>query len=189
MADLFRKIDEWDKKFSKRMGETSQGMLKFASFLALSGNAQPWMIVSFLFFVFDIFFKHRSDNLVQLIIAGIGGLTSAIIKHITKRKRPNEEVALKYIATGDHWSFPSGHATRMGCLAMFMTLYYPTFGWIIIIWAIGVNYGRIALQIHYFLDIIGGTILGAGFGVVAYFIMDYLDVILDPISNWFPTIW
>ena len=189
MADLFHRVDNWDKKISKRMGKASPKMLKLASILALSGNAQPWMVVSFLFFVFDIFFRNRSDNLVQLSVAGIGGLTSAIIKYITKRKRPDEQIALKYISTGDQWSFPSGHATRMGCLAMFMTLYYPTFGWIMVIWAVGVCYGRIALQIHYFLDIVGGALLGISFGAVAYFLMNYFDVIFDPISNWFPSIW
>ncbi|MHA1200174.1 MAG: phosphatase PAP2 family protein [Candidatus Heimdallarchaeaceae archaeon] len=189
MAELFQRMDEWDKKISKKMGETSPKMLTVASFFALSGNAQPWILISVLFLMFDIFFKDQSDNLFQLIIIGLGGLTSTIIKYITKRKRPDEEVALKYIATGDHYSFPSGHATRMGITALFMMLYYPAFGWIFALWAFGVCYGRIALQIHYFLDIIGGTILGLIFGAVTYFLMDYLDVILDPVTNWLTSLW
>ena len=184
MADFFRKLDEWDKKVSKRMGETSPAMLTLGSFFALSGNAQPWIFISVLFMVFDVFYKHQSDNLAQLLVIGIGGLTSTIIKYITKRKRPDEQVALKYIATGDQYSFPSGHATRMGITGMFMTLYYPVFGWIFFLWALGVCYGRIALQIHYFLDITCGIVLGISFGAVTYFLMDYLDVILDPVASW-----
>lgn len=184
MVEFIKKLDKWDKKFSQQMGDTSPRMLTIASFFALSGNAQPWIILSILFLIFDVFFKHQSDNLTQLLVMGIGGLTSTTIKYITKRKRPDEQTALRYIATGDHWSFPSGHATRMGILAMFMTLYYPVFGWVFILWAVGVCYGRIALQIHYFLDILGGTILGLSFGAVTYFLMDYLDVIFDPVVNW-----
>ncbi len=184
MIGFFQKLDNWDKNFSKRMGRTSPKVKTIASFLALSGNAQPWIFISVLFLIFDIFFKSQSDNLAQLLVMGIGGLTATSVKYITKRKRPDEEVALKYISTGDQYSFPSGHATRMGILAMFMSLYYPAFGWIFILWAIGVCWARISLQIHYFLDITGGVLIGLSFGVVTYFLMDYLDVILDPVANW-----
>jgi len=188
MAELFKKIDEWDKKISKRIAQKSQKNLKIASFFALSGNAQPWFVISILFFILDVFME-RSDNLIQITIAGAVGLTTTTIKYLTKRKRPNEQVALKYIATGDHFSFPSGHASRMGGLAMFMILVFPTFGWIFALWAIAVCYGRIALEVHYFVDIVGGAIGGAIIGAIFYAIRNYLYIIFDPISNWFPTIW
>ncbi|MHA1219532.1 MAG: hypothetical protein ACTSO5_12785 [Candidatus Heimdallarchaeaceae archaeon] len=50
MAELFKKMDEWDKKISKRIAQKSQKNLKIASFFALSGNAQPWFVISILFF-------------------------------------------------------------------------------------------------------------------------------------------
>jgi len=184
MIELFEKLDKWDKKVSKNLGDTSPKMLTLASFFALTGNAQPWLVISALFLFFDVFYKSQSDNLAQLLVMGLGGLTSTAIKYITKRKRPDEQSALRYIATGDQWSFPSGHATRMGILAIFMTLYYPTFGWIFILWAVGVCYGRIAMQIHSFLDIIGGTILGLSLGTVTYFLLSYFDSFLGPAAEW-----
>ncbi|OLS31067.1 MAG: hypothetical protein HeimAB125_17260 [Candidatus Heimdallarchaeota archaeon AB_125] len=188
MAELFKKIDEWDKKVSKKIAQKSQKTLKVASFFALSGNVQPWLVISFVFFFLDVFME-RSDNLIQILLAAIVGLTTTIIKILTKRIRPNEQVALKYIASGDHYSFPSGHASRMGSLAMFMILFFPSFGWIFAIWAIAVCYGRIALEVHYFVDIVGGVIWGAIVGAIFYLIREYLYYIFDPISNWFPTIW
>ena len=188
MAELFTKMDEWDKRISKRIAQKSQKNLKLASFFALSGNAQPWFVISILFFFLDVFME-RSDNLIQMTLAGAVGLTTTTIKYLTKRKRPNEQVALKYIATGDHFSFPSGHASRMGSLAMFMTLIFPTFGWIFILWAIAVCFGRIALEVHYFGDIVGGVIWGAILGAIFYALRNYFYIIFDPVSNWIPTIW
>jgi undecaprenyl-diphosphatase len=188
MAELFNKIDEWDKKVSKKIAQKSQKTLKVASFFALSGNMQPWLVISFVFFILDVFME-RSDNLIQITLAAAVGLTTTIIKFLTRRIRPNEQVALKYIASGDHYSFPSGHSSRMWSLALFMTLLFPTFGWIFILWAIAVCYGRIALEVHYFVDIAGGAIWGTIVGVVFFLIRNYLYIIFNPISNWFPIIW
>ncbi len=188
MTELFKKIDEWDKKISQRIAQKSQKTLKVASFFALSGNVQPWLVISFMFFILDVFME-RSDNLIQITLAAVVGLTTTTIKFLTRRIRPNEQVALKYIASGDHFSFPSGHASRMGSLAMFMALLFPTFGWIFILWAIAVCYGRIALEVHYFVDIVGGLIWGSIVGVIFYVIRNYFYIIFDPVSNWFPIIW
>ena len=185
MASNESRLSEWDERVSQRIADKSANHLTIASFFALSGNSQPWFILSAIFFIFDLFMD-RSVNLLQLMVIGVSGLTTSIIKFTIKRQRPSQQALKKYIAKGDHYSFPSGHASRMACTAVIMICFFPTIGWLFAIWAIGVDIARIALQLHYVLDILGGTIIGGVIGGIFYiFRQPFLDF-FNPISEWFP---
>ena len=187
MTAFLEKLSMWDKEVTLKMAAKSPKRKKLASFLAISGNALPWFIISFLLFVFDLFMS-RNVNLLQLFLAAVCGMTTSSIKYITRRQRPDERLAKSYAADIDYWSFPSGHAGRMFSLAITLTLFYPRVGWIFIIWALAVCYGRIALQIHWFLDIVFGALVGSIWAVIGFLLREKFFAIFNPISEWFPYI-
>ncbi len=84
-----------------------------------------------------------------------------IIKFSVKRKRPEGEWGQIYRQTDPH-SFPSGHAARAALLSVLaIALGPPWFGLVFLIWAPLVILARVAMGVHYFSDVIAGTLLGA----------------------------
>ncbi|MHA2309124.1 MAG: phosphatase PAP2 family protein [Candidatus Heimdallarchaeaceae archaeon] len=187
MVAILDKLSMWDKKITTKIAAKSPKRMKIASFFAISGNAPPWFIISLLLFVLDLFMS-RNVNLLQMSLAAVCGLTTTSIKYLTRRRRPDEVLAKQYAAVIDNWSFPSGHTGRMFSLSITLSLFYPRVGWVFLIWAIAVAYGRIALQIHWFLDIVGGAIVGTIWATIGYVLRDKFFMLFTPISEWFPWI-
>ena len=184
---LTEKISIFDKRVSLRLARWTENHQKLVSFFALSGNAQPWFIVSFILLVFDVFMS-RVENLIQLTIVGVVAICTTAIKYTFKRPRPCEDIPRKYVGKGDHWSFPSGHAGRMGSFAFLMSCYFPALSWLFIIWAIIVCYTRIALRVHYFLDVLAGVIIGVSVAGVGYYFFPQLSQIYQPLVAFFDKI-
>ncbi len=183
-------LDEWDKKVSQKIADRTAKHQTFFSILALSGNSQPWIILSVIFFVFDIFMD-RTINILQLLVLIISGLTTALIKYIVKRKRPSDDRLKKYVARGDYYSFPSGHASRMATSSILMILFFQEVWWLGLLfglWTIGVNIARISLRLHYVLDIIGGTVVGLIVGAVFFIFSGPILALFVPFAEWFPHI-
>jgi len=187
MATGESSLDEWDKRVSQKIADRTAKHKNLYSLLALSGNSQPWIILSVIFFVFDIF-MNRTINIFQLFVLGVSGLTTVIIKYTVKRKRPSDDMIKKYVAKGDYYSFPSGHASRMACSAIVIILFYPEVGWLFGIWAIGVNIARISLRLHYVLDVICGTVVGLIIGMIFFIFSDPILALFIPFTEWFPHI-
>ncbi|MCG3216965.1 MAG: phosphatase PAP2 family protein [Candidatus Heimdallarchaeota archaeon] len=183
MASFFTKLNLWDKKISGKIVENSANKFQILSFFALSGNGQPWVIASVLFFIFDIFME-RSENLVIFASISLANLFNLILKFSIKRRRPNEDVSKRYVTQIDFNAFPSGHACRMGAMAMLMILFFPKIGWLFALWAIAVGYGRIALQLHYLVDIVGGTIIGAALSTFGFIFYDRIAIFIEPLIDW-----
>ncbi|MCK5141488.1 MAG: hypothetical protein KAQ70_04790, partial [Candidatus Heimdallarchaeota archaeon] len=72
MATGESSLDEWDKKVSQKIVDRTAKHKILFSLLALSGNAQPWIILSVIFFIFDIFMD-RTINIFQLLVLGVSG--------------------------------------------------------------------------------------------------------------------
>ena len=187
MAVILDKLAKWDNKITTKIAAKSPQRMKLASFFAISGNAPPWFIICALLFIFDLFMS-RNVNLLQMFLAAVCGITTTSIKYLTRRRRPDEVLSKQYAAVIDIWSFPSGHTGRMFSLGITLTLFYPRVGWVFLVWALAVAYGRIALQIHWFLDIVGGVVVGTIWAVIAYVLREKFFMLFTPISEWFPRI-
>lgn len=194
MANSESSLDKWDKRVSQKIVDRTYNHKTMFSILALSGNSQPWIILSVIFFIFDLFMD-REFNIFQLLVLGVTGLTTTIIKFIVKRKRPSDDMIKKYVARGDHYSFPSGHASRMATSAIVMILYFHQIswwfgmiGWLFGIWAIGVNIARISLRLHYVFDVIGGTVVGLIIGIIFFIFSGPILELFVPFVEWFPHI-
>ncbi|MBM4174489.1 MAG: phosphatase PAP2 family protein, partial [Ignavibacteria bacterium] len=99
------------------------------------------------------------------------GITDQFSTHVLKpmvnRERPcRQEATIRLlIPCGPGQSFPSTHAINNGCLAMFIGIMFPHMRLWILVFALLVSYSRIYVGVHYPLDVLGGLLIGAGFGL------------------------
>ncbi|MHA1222762.1 MAG: phosphatase PAP2 family protein [Candidatus Heimdallarchaeaceae archaeon] len=71
---------------------------------------------------------------------------------------------------------------------MIIILFYPEIGWFFVLWALLIGWARIALEIHYIVDIDGGIVIGRLVGLGGYFLINLFDKLVSPLLEWFPTI-
>jgi undecaprenyl-diphosphatase len=86
------------------------------------------------------------------------GLTT-ILKLLIRRTRPREATGF-YSTKYDRHSFPSGHATRVACLAMIFSHQFPRWAVVFYASAFFVVLCRVALGIHYVSDVLVGLAIG-----------------------------
>jgi len=119
-----------------------------------------------------------------IIIIGITALITAFLKNEIARLRPyeiNKLIVTPLINSGGY-SFPSGHTTEV--FALFFTIFFMLrktyFSILFLIWAILIAYSRMALGVHYPLDILGGITIS---GLSVWLWLKY-----EPLKKWFSKI-
>jgi len=176
---MVKKILFIDKKLSENLllRENQPILNKIASILAHSGDSWYIEIVLFCIWIFSSGMTHT----ISAFFAGsivIQALFVIALKFIIKRQRPEGSWGEVYRKTDPH-SFPSGHAARMIMLSVIAYGFQlPVLGSIILVWGIGVSFARVALGVHYIIDIIVGWIIGLCLGLLMInfkpFFMDLL---------------
>ena len=96
--------------------------------------------------------------LVEIVVIGM--------KMIFRRRRPPGTEGMIYRKT-DPFSFPSGHAARAVLLSLLALQMGPAAAFIaIVLWSPLMVISRIAIGIHYALDVVAGAAIGALLTVV-----------------------
>lgn len=124
--------------------------------------------------VLHVFLKHdRRHHLLHVATVLGSGLIGWVIAHILKpliaHARPDLTTAL--IMPDDLYSFPSGHATFMFALAFAMYGFNKRAGKILFILAFVAGAARVLAGVHYWYDILGGLVLGAGVASIMYLVL------------------
>ena len=150
-----------DASLSKKMrvAENPGPLRTLAALFAHSGDSWFWLIgLAIVWGVGDDAWKERAIMLSLGIV-----VTAALvmgIKFTVRRQRPVGEWGEIYRKTDPH-SFPSGHAARAGMLAVLGVGLGP--GWFaaaLLVWAPLVALARVAMGVHYLLDILAGIAFG-----------------------------
>ncbi|HUN22173.1 MAG TPA: phosphatase PAP2 family protein [Anaerolineales bacterium] len=168
---LIHTLLEFDKTLSHqlRVAEKPGFWHTIFNFLAHSGDS--WFDLPILAVIAG--YAWLADNSEWLhkawvLILGIF-VTAAVVavaKKLVKRSRPSGEWGQVYRKTDPH-SFPSGHAARAGLLFMLGILLGPWwFTLLMMVWTPLLALARVAMGVHYFLDVLAGFILGIGIAIV-----------------------
>lgn len=141
---------------------------KSAWLLSRTGDAWFWAI-----WLFIIFWLERQVGFVLAVGVGAVAVVIHLLKGVFKRPRPFEhgrELA------NDKYSFPSGHAARMGTAATILTLAWPQWSWLFILWAVLVALSRVVQSRHYLGDVLAGLALGLIVGLGTQIILGFFTL-------------
>lgn len=134
----------------------------YYKFLEFSGHGLLWLSgwLAFIWISNNTNLHQMQVNLMIGLMFDI--LTVAILKAITRRRRPSKNENSFQIGP-DKYSFPSGHASRASFITYFFLNIYPISSILKLLffaWATLICLSRILLRKHHLLDIICGIFLG-----------------------------
>ncbi len=156
-----------DRKLTPRVAfARDRGTLRtIALGVAHSGDSYIWAaLLVAAWFLGDRAWKERAViTFAGLVLAEVVVL---LVKMIVRRKRPPGDAGAVY-RRADPYSFPSGHAARAMLLCILSGVLGPSWAfWTILAWSPIMVLSRVAIAIHYVLDVAGGLVLGIGLAAV-----------------------
>uniref|UniRef100_A0A7N0ZZD2 Phosphatidic acid phosphatase type 2/haloperoxidase domain-containing protein n=1 Tax=Kalanchoe fedtschenkoi TaxID=63787 RepID=A0A7N0ZZD2_KALFE len=119
--------------------------------------------------------------LLDLVVIGT-------VKYAVRRPRPVYNKGMHLAVAVDHWSFPSGHSSRVFMIAGFCYLVWDeTVGavlmsedggvggeslrlglWVVCGWAVLTSVSRVLLGRHFVFDVVAGAFLGVAEALIAF---------------------
>ncbi|KAL4173933.1 hypothetical protein KRP22_005878 [Phytophthora ramorum] len=120
-----------------------------------------------------------------------------LLKLVFHRQRPPfHQADMRFVGPDQH-SFPSGHSTRVWAMVAMLVYLAGTHPWILreffyglspavlvsvsIVWALIINFSRVALGRHYPTDVLAGTLIGfLVFWPISLFIINYYGMLGVP---------
>lgn len=150
-----------DHRLTKKLQlqPAQRALRSFAVFFAHSGDSWFWVAGLFILWLLT----HGEWHKYSALFAGAIIIQASLvlgIKFLIKRQRPEGQWGEIYRKT-DPNSFPSGHAVRAVMLAALAWGYHLTpLNWILTVWAPLVSLARVALGVHYLVDVLVGWLLG-----------------------------
>jgi len=119
--------------------------------------------------------KYGRVTFLLLILAVIltDQISSQVLKPWVGRLRPCKTMDLLHVLVdcSSGKSFPSSHAANSFGQAVIWCWRYPKYKWLFILSAVIISYSRVAVGVHYPLDVLAGAILGTLCALLIFFIM------------------
>jgi len=160
-----QRVIQYDRALSHRLAlpENAPFARTLALVLAHSGDSPLWLLIVSLS-VLAVRTTH--GDIGWHLLAGIifSGITTTILKWVFRRHRPSR-ISRGFYSTIDRHSLPSGHASRAACIVVILAPLTNTYGLILLsLWAVSVGLARVALRVHFVLDVVSGWATGLAVG-------------------------
>ncbi|HEY74661.1 MAG TPA: phosphatase PAP2 family protein [Thermoflexia bacterium] len=164
IADLRSRLVALDHRLTVRLRVPPGPWHLLALLIAHSGDSPLWLVAGGTAYLWGG--PPLKDLGVGVLIANIvGAIATGFLKLIFRRRRPGPSFAGLYHDQLDRMSFPSGHATRVGCMVTLLAPLLPEWATATLAaWAVAVAWARVALGVHYLSDVLAGLILGTALG-------------------------
>lgn len=160
---LFKNINSWDNIICLTVHSWNGKRLfdQFIYWISKSGDGYLYVLTG-LFFLFT-----RNQEVLSVLFAGLIAFAielpvHAILKKLTKRKRPFNKIGTLHhlIKPPKSLSFPSGHSAAAFIFATLIKILFPSLAILLYSWAGLVGFSRVYLGVHYPSDVIVGMVLG-----------------------------
>ena len=131
-------------------------------------------------FISFFFYKDKKQGVRDILIvlgsAFFAYVIAYIFKHLLPHPRPFEVLSDAYVlyTHGGGDSFPSGHATFFMALATSLFFIRRRLAFVYVLGALIIGSMRIAVGVHWPLDIFAGWMLGAALGIFGYYVLHYI---------------
>lgn len=167
-SEWIEKLLRADDAITKRLVLPENQKLGYtlAKLISMSCDSWYWLVGLLAIWIFGREPWRESALLTALAIVLLIVLVLGI-KYLVKRQRPEGDWGQIYRMLDPH-SFPSGHAARAILIALLG--FYFRLGWVavlLVVWALLVGWSRIALRLHYLIDVVSGWVIGAITTVIA----------------------
>lgn len=160
MAHLQRLL-ALDRQYSARFAIPREARFSRlpALVVAHSGDSPLWLTGAAVALVWgDV--AWRDFGWRVLIGTLVAGTVTTALKWLFRRQRPPGK-GLGFYTQFDRHAFPSGHAGRCACLVVLLAPLLPLWSTTLFaLWAGLVGLARVALQVHFLSDIVGGWAAG-----------------------------
>ncbi|KAL1556279.1 putative lipid phosphate phosphatase beta [Salvia divinorum] len=192
---LLRRLIKLDAAVSLHLYTFFHPILPFSLLksLELSGDGRLFFPITLSILLFNTPPTSTTPATILLLNLLIGSILDLLLigltKHLIQRPRPvyNKNMFLSFAV--DHWSFPSGHSSRVSFIATFCSFYshqiadfwlvkLPNFdahSWIVEyfalivwLWAGITSASRVLLGRHFVLDVVAGVLLGVLEGFLVF---------------------
>ena len=182
--DLLAHVLTVDTKWTSRLVLSADAKLlqSVTKFISHSCDSWYWLIGLGLIWLIGESEMRLQAAFWACAILGMAGVVF-LVKALFHRPRPEGEWGKIYRIADPH-SFPSGHAARAIMLAVLST--QSGSGRVIagfILWALLVGLSRIALKLHYLLDVVAGWLLGIAGGFLALQLYPWFTQIIKALLN------
>ena len=183
-SDWIGKLLRFDGVITQRLvlPESSKFRKALAKLISFSCDSWYWLVG-----LLAIWFFGREPWRERAMLTGVTILLLVIlvlgIKLLVRRRRPDGEWGHIYRALDPH-SFPSGHAARALAIALLGVNF--GLGWlavVLVIWAALVGWSRIALRLHFLVDVLVGWVVGAITAVIAIIISPWVIEVYTRVLN------
>lgn len=160
LGELLNRLVALDNSLSAHFTLTEEaGLRRMVAVLgAHLGDGPLWFVIAVI-----AFWLGGEATRHFVLLAAVAALVavglSTVLKVLMRRSRPREMTGF-YSTKYDRYSFPSGHATRIACLAMVFSQQFPCWAVVFYALALFVALCRIALGIHYVSDVLVGMAVG-----------------------------
>jgi undecaprenyl-diphosphatase len=154
-----------DHRLSLRLAIPSEARLLHAIALVLAhtGDSPLWLLATAITLIWGNAAWQGFGGRILVGILATGAATT-ILKWVFRRRRPPGE-SKGFYSRFDRHAFPSGHSGRCACVALLLSPLLPTWGWVpTALWVGLVGLTRVALQVHFISDVLGGWLAGVMVG-------------------------